>query len=594
MSSKLRSLKQSFLLIVLLSSIPFLLAANILTFSILRLAREQLYSQIEQTTRTLNDTIESLLRSNIQTYLRSKIEVGLDIIEKIKKNPETNRLSLNEKSLLIIKELNSLSVGETGYFYAINTSGVMIFHPDKNLVGSDLHLQTPLKEQMEKRYGYFEYVWQNTYEETLRRKALYMTYLPELDWILTATSYRQEFTDMIDTESVKETVKSIRVGKSGYSYIANSSGEIIAHPLYAEGSSDIMIEQDNFKILMEKLFTLEEGYTKYMWRDSPDKKLRQKIVYGKYIEDFDWIVGTSMYEDEITKPITIIFTITLVFTAIVSALLFFTVRKISRTIEYPISLLHQTLDEAIHGNLGVRVKSSGPVEVQELGDNLNIFIGNLELKTKDLAASLHQKELLIHEIQHRVKNNLQTIISLLNLQADFSDNPDSRRDLMSAGNKVSVMALVYDHILLEDSDFSKDELFMPDFLKAYISSILPAYKIDYSKVKLVTDFKPISLMRNTTISLGLILNELMTNSLSCLLNEDTPLLIKISLNRIDADYLSLSIEDNRSSFNPAKWNRELNQTSYILVEVLTQQLRGRRETRNISPNIYTIKFPASG
>jgi len=591
MSRKEKKLKHQFLLIVLLSSIPFFLIENILTLNIMLLARGQLQTQMKGTTTRLHNTFEALLKTNVNTYLLSKVETGSDIVNRIIYGPEYTGDSFAKKKETAISALSSLQVGKTGYFYALDSSGVVIFHPDDNIVGEDLHDQSPVKVQIIIKKGYLEYEFQNTYETQLKKKALYMTYIPEFDWILTATSYRDEFTDMLNKKSIQDTVTSISFGESGYSYVVDREGELIAHPKAEELTGTGLLVENNPKELADRLFEQESGYTTYQWKNNPDSSFRKKIVYVKYIEDFDWIVGTAMNINEVDRQITIMFVINLIIALIIAFLLFIIVRRVSRKIENPISGIYETLELAIAGDLGARTLPAGPIEIRTLGENLNNFISTLEARTKSLEATIDEKDFLLREIQHRIKNNLQTIMSLLNLQSDFTDNAEAKTSLLSTRNRVSVMSLVYDHMLLSDSDFKKDKLALPGFLNNYINTIMSSPELDYSKLKLSCDISDIYIKRDTAISLGLILNELLSHCIKNSKNTDTAESMSLSLKPLNDHFLILEIIDNSCSFCPEKWNREYNKIAYILVEILTQQISGVTSLSHQDKTYsYKIKF----
>jgi two-component sensor histidine kinase/signal transduction histidine kinase len=582
-------LKHQFLLIVLLSSIPFFIITNILTLSIMLSARGQLQTLIEDTTTRLNDTFEAQLRSNVTTYLLSKVEAGSDLIYKILSDSEFSDYTIAQKKQIAIEELMSLQVGKTGYFYAVDSKGTVIFHPDEEIIGKDFSLISPVPKQLELRNGYFEYKYQNSFETQVKNKALYMNYITEFDWILTATSYRDDFTEMFDRESIRKMVTEIRIGKSGYSYVIDRNGELIAHPLYKNDSEQILLVENNFTTLVDTLFSQKEGYVTYQWKNDMDSSFRKKIVYIKYIEDFDWVVCTAIYENEGNNNITIVFFANLVIALIIAVCLFIIVRRVSRNIEIPISGIYKTLLLANDGDLSVRTQPGGPVEIKTLGENLNNFITTLESRTLSLEATINAKDSLLREIQHRIKNNIQTILSLLNLQTDFSTNEDTISALLATQNRISVMSLVYDHMLLSDSNFKKDTLLAPDFLNSYINSSL---LIDYSQVNLMRNFEDIYIKRNTAISLGLIINELLSYCIDNYNGVLSELSTKISLKQINDLDIVFEIEDNKCSFSPEKWNKEQNTLTFALVEVLTQQLSGSiTQLKQDGTYYFQIKFP---
>ncbi|MFK7951945.1 MAG: tetratricopeptide repeat protein [Ekhidna sp.] len=133
----------------------------------------------------------------------------------------------------------------------------------------------------------------------------------------------------------------------------------------------------------------------------------------------------------------------------------------------------------------------------------------LETKNGIITKALSEKEILLKEIHHRVKNNLQTISSLLNLQARYVDN-EAKDAVMEGKNRVKSMALI--HQKLYQSDNLKGISFS-EYLEGLIDILFRSYSISQDRVLLKTDIDPLNLDIDTAIPIGLILNELISNSL---------------------------------------------------------------------------------
>ena len=129
---------------------------------------------------------------------------------------------------------------------------------------------------------------------------------------------------------------------------------------------------------------------------------------------------------------------------------------------------------------------------------------------KMLEKSLHEKEILLKEIHHRVKNNLMIISSLLNLQSDYIKDEESKNIFKESQNRARSMALIherlYQSIDLKRMDFG-------DYIRSLSTELLHTYEVDPGLIKLKINVEDIFLDINTAIPLGLIVNELVTNSL---------------------------------------------------------------------------------
>jgi len=127
-----------------------------------------------------------------------------------------------------------------------------------------------------------------------------------------------------------------------------------------------------------------------------------------------------------------------------------------------------------------------------------------------LRAVLKEKTLLLREIHHRVKNNLQIIISLSNLQLREIKDPKMRQVMAETQNRVRAMALVHEK-LYKSETFSDIDL--AEYVRFLTSQLFAYYETDSRRVTLRTEIGKITLPINTAIPLGLIINELVSNAL---------------------------------------------------------------------------------
>ena len=130
--------------------------------------------------------------------------------------------------------------------------------------------------------------------------------------------------------------------------------------------------------------------------------------------------------------------------------------------------------------------------------------------TEQLRKSLREKEMLLQEIHHRVKNNMQIISSLLNLQASQTKDNDFLKMVKVSQNRIRSMALVHEK-LYGSKDFSK--INFSDYAESLVVHLFQFHQVDPNRVQLKTDLEDVFLDIQTAIPSGLILNELVTNSL---------------------------------------------------------------------------------
>jgi len=210
-----------------------------------------------------------------------------------------------------------------------------------------------------------------------------------------------------------------------------------------------------------------------------------------------------------------------------------------------------------------------------------------------LESSLREKELLLGEIHHRVKNNLQIISSLLNLQSDQLTGKNVKDVLLDSQNRVKTMALVHEN-LYRSEDFS--QIHMADYINNLAMGLWSTYQ-SYNGIPIRMDFdcEDIQLGIDTAIPLGLIINELVTNSLKHAFSGRDQGTITIQLRQKNQGYV-LVVADDGVGMDNQDW--EAGPTLGMkLVSGLVRQLDGQMEIENqngtrISIHFQQIEYPS--
>ncbi|WP_194776969.1 sensor histidine kinase [Pararhodonellum marinum] len=165
---------------------------------------------------------------------------------------------------------------------------------------------------------------------------------------------------------------------------------------------------------------------------------------------------------------------------------------------------------------------------------------------KDLAKALGEKDILLGEIHHRVKNNLQLISSLLTLQGKSINDEMAINAINEGRNRVRSMALIHQDLYQRDNITG---LKVKDYLIKLCRELFDTYNIHNDQVKLHLDIEELNLDIDTLIPLGLIMNELITNSLKYAFPEKKDGDLYITLKE-KAGLLKLQIKDNGVGYDP--------------------------------------------
>jgi PAS domain S-box-containing protein len=210
---------------------------------------------------------------------------------------------------------------------------------------------------------------------------------------------------------------------------------------------------------------------------------------------------------------------------------------------------------------------------------------------EQLARSLKEKELLIKEIHHRVKNNLQVISSLLKLQSTYIKDNEALDMLVDSQNRVQSMALVHQK-LYQSKDLANIDL--NEYLQQLLYHLLNSIKSVDGKVKLNVNVEDIKMGVDTAIPCGLIINELVSNSLKHAFPGDKAGIIDVELKVKDKDTYEMKIKDNGKGFAD---NIDFKNTSTLglqLVNTLVSQLEGNIEIAKGSGTEFSITFKDIG
>lgn len=211
----------------------------------------------------------------------------------------------------------------------------------------------------------------------------------------------------------------------------------------------------------------------------------------------------------------------------------------------------------------------------------------LALKQQKIKEELEIKESLLGEIHHRVKNNLQVISSMLSLQSRYIQDNNFQKIISDCKSRISSMSLIHESLYKKvdgkETHFSK-------YIKNLIPRLIKTYQVDESKVKLKMDLQDIYLDLDESIPCGLIINEIVSNSLKHAFVSDKGGVIFIELKKTGSKVL-LKIADNGVGFKEKEDNLE--SFGFLLIDTLTKQLEADISIDKTQGVSYTITWESN-
>jgi PAS domain S-box-containing protein len=204
-----------------------------------------------------------------------------------------------------------------------------------------------------------------------------------------------------------------------------------------------------------------------------------------------------------------------------------------------------------------------------------------------LQSSLREKDVLLREVHHRVKNNMQVISSLLNLQSRHVQDPLVLEMFKESQRRIRSMALIHER-LYQSSDFSHIEF--AKYLRNLATHLFHSYQVDASRVKLKVEAEEIHLNINTAIPCGLIVNELISNALKHGFPESRAGELAIDLRREAGDGYRLSVRDDGVGFPTGIDYRRTETLGMQIVNTLVSQIDATIELARDKGTEFIIHF----
>ena len=203
-----------------------------------------------------------------------------------------------------------------------------------------------------------------------------------------------------------------------------------------------------------------------------------------------------------------------------------------------------------------------------------------------LKRSLEEKEIILKEIHHRIKNNLMIISSLLSLQSNYVKDGQTREMFQESQNRTRAMALIHEH--LYQSENLKNINF-GNYIQTLAKELLYNYSTD-DTIKLEIELDQILIDVNTAIPMGLILNELVSNALKHGFPNGQTGTIRITLEKLQNNCIILEVSDNGIGFSKDLDIKNIESFGLKIVNTLVRQLEATLEIKTDMGTAFKVKL----
>jgi two-component sensor histidine kinase len=208
---------------------------------------------------------------------------------------------------------------------------------------------------------------------------------------------------------------------------------------------------------------------------------------------------------------------------------------------------------------------------------------------EQLSASLKEKDLLVREVYHRVKNNLQTISSLLSLQSESIADPATREMFIENQHRIRSMTMIHERLYRSNSLARID---MPEYLQGLANSLFRSYAVNRN-ITLQVDVRDVVMSADASIVCGLIVNELLSNALKHAFPGDRTGEITMTMFPGAHGTYALTFDDNGVGLPPGLDIHTTRTLGMNLITSLSQQLSADVEITTSGGTRYVITIPAT-
>lgn len=371
-----KTLKRRLLVSFTLALLPVLLMLMVIIELILvPYLKNNAEEELTNSTNIITQSVRMSANVAIKNHLKALAERNREIVENYYNLYKQNLISKDEAMTRLRSILLSQKVGSSGYLYCLNSKGIVTMHPNPGVENHDQSNFQFVKDQIRLKEGYIEYDWKNPGEETERAKALYMVYFEPFDWIISVSSYRAEFSELIDSDDFNETILSAKFGTKGYAYMMDSTGKTLVHPALPK-NYDVFKESELSTGFVRQMIETDSGSIEYEWRNPEENEAYSKLAIYNKIPEVGWIVASTSYTDEVFYPAQVARTIgyssILVMLATAGFVAFFLSRRLSKPVENAIEQLNRNIEKGVAEEIIINSDDEVGRLIFELNNYLNI------------------------------------------------------------------------------------------------------------------------------------------------------------------------------------------------------------------------------
>jgi two-component sensor histidine kinase len=568
---------------LLLSLLPLAIVAIIAYDSGQEALKKTIGDKLEETAFQAIDKIDRLLffrREDIKAWVTT--EIMQDVIA----DDPDGRIS---ETLMRLKKEYGVYSG----IFCINPQGKIIASSEPESIGQDVSNEPRFREALKVSKVYMSDLKYDRlvgdFAVTFSAPIVASYNETEIIGLLSSSLSGKELFEIINGIPVNEEGQT----PSGYALMVNNQGNVISAPDFIlEGKEKVLSNKNLLSMGLESAQRAIQGKKGFLIETcSGGKEWLIGYASSQGYRDFGGLGWAVLIMQEAREAYAPVIKLRNQFMGIsfgVAICVFLLAVLISRGITIPIQKFTTIANAIAEGDLSQTIHIRTKDEIGELAKAFNHMTGDLKRSRDELITSLKEKEVLLREIHHRVKNNMQVVSSLLKLQSSYIKDKQYVEMFKESQNRIKSMALIHEK-LYQVKDLARIDF--NDYIRNLANGLFRSYRVGNGRISLKVDAEGVSLGVDTAIPCGLIINELVSNSLKYAFTDGREGKIEIILRAIDETEMELIVSDNGVGISEDLDFKNTKSLGLQLVATLVEdQLHGRIELNRAAGTEFRIKF----
>jgi diguanylate cyclase (GGDEF)-like protein/PAS domain S-box-containing protein len=349
--------------------------------------RRNMLEKLATSTLSVKNVVENGAHLAVHNHLQAIAQVDVDLLHFLEQRVSEGKLTRDAAKEQAAQLFVRQRVGDHGYVFVISGKGVVQVHPDPALAQADLSGVDFIQKQLVQKNGRLDYQWKDPSETMEHAKAMYMAYFEPWDWIVSVSCRQDEFNYL--AKGLRQGLSTHHFGDTGYAFVISGQGEIILHPWLLGNVHD---EVNAVALpLFQRMTAMKNGQFSYVWEEGDAGGSKKKIIFFNYIPSLDWIVASTVYEEEILAPLTklgwVVGLIVLCALVMVAPLGL----ALGNLIARPLSRLAQQMHRAAEGDTQVYAEEEALGEIGVLGWHFNQYLKRLRRSNQKILCEINER-----------------------------------------------------------------------------------------------------------------------------------------------------------------------------------------------------------